>query len=138
MRPAPRAVALLVAFSLVGTACFPENARYRAYAKISEGVALAAGVVLLAVSTTQADCDSSMMISGLNQNADCKSHASTLSGLGLGLILLGLGGFVATVSTTPDDKTPTITIKAPPTVTTPPTTTPPPASLATPTTPATP
>jgi hypothetical protein len=84
------------------------------------------------VSSTGADCDQSMMISGLNDSG-CKSHASTLGGIGLALILGGLGGFIATVSTTPDDKTPTITIKAPETPAVPPTPTPPPATLATPT-----
>jgi len=95
-----RAVAL--ALALTTTACFPHNARHRTYAKLGEGAALATGIVMLFFVNSGADCDQ-MRTPGLPAE-DCKSDAKLLSGVGLGLIIAGLTGFIATVSTTPDDK----------------------------------
>lgn len=98
-----RAVALLLtlSLSLPAAGCFPTNARHRTYAKIGEGLALATGVgILLATRSTGADCAPTPS----KPYADCRSEASTVSAVGLGLILAGLIGFVATISTTPDDK----------------------------------
>lgn len=110
-----RAVALLVSLSLATTACFPTNARHRTYAKLGEGAALAAGITMLYFVNTGADCDQ-MEGPGIGDE-DCKSSASVLGAIGLGLILLGLAGFVATVSTSPDDDAttaPTTTPVTPP------------------------
>ncbi len=90
------AVALAVSISLLG--CFPNNARHRTYAKIGEGTALVAGIAISAFANTGADCDEE------NNNVDnCRSTAKWLSTVGVILILGGLLGFVATISTAQDD-----------------------------------
>jgi len=86
---------------LVFTACFPNNAKHRMYTQITEGVSLAAGIGLLAVSSTQADCDMDIGLGMPRQ--DCKSKAGLISGVGLTMILLGLVGFAATTTTAVDD-----------------------------------
>jgi hypothetical protein len=90
------AVALAVSISLLG--CFPNNARHRTYAKYGEGAALIAGIAISAVANTGADCDTDAMAS-----TDCRTTAKWLSTAGVVLILGGLLGFVATVSTAEDD-----------------------------------
>ena len=104
-------VALVLSVSLLG--CFPDNARYRTYAKVTEGRMLAAGIAMLAVTQTGADCD---QMGGLGNIPDknCKSSASNLGGIGLGLIIVGMVGFLATVSTTPDDKPVLAPLPSPP------------------------
>lgn len=91
------AVALAVSISLLG--CFPNNARHRTYAKIAEGTAVVGGIVISAVGNTGADCDQMTD----EQREDCRSTARLLSTIGVVLILGGLLGFVATVSTAQDD-----------------------------------
>ena len=106
---AMRAVALVLSLSLV--ACFPNNARHRTIAQITEGGLLAGGIALLAVINTGADCDQNMRP---GMDMDCKSDAGILGGVGLTMIILGLVGFIATISTAPDDKpTPTALPTAP-------------------------
>lgn len=120
-----RGVALLLSLtlSLPAAGCFPNNARHRTYAKIGEGLSLATGVgILLATRSTGADCAPTPG----KPYADCRAEASTISAVGLGLILAGLIGFVATISTTPDDK------PAPPAPLTPPKPPAPPPALPTP------
>lgn len=90
-------VALLVSVSLA--ACFPNSAKHRTYAKVAEGGALVGGIAMLAVVNTGADCDN------MQDTGDgCRADASVLGTVGLGLILAGMVGFIATVSTSPDDK----------------------------------
>jgi hypothetical protein len=96
-------VALLVSVSLLG--CFPHSARNRTYAKIGEGGALAAGIALSAFANSAADCDS-MEVSGVNDQSGCRSNAKWASTAGVVLVLGGLLGFVATVSTAEDDNEP--------------------------------
>ena len=108
-----RAVALVMC--LVFTACFPNNARHRTYAKLTEGGFLLGGIVLLGFSSTQADCDMDVKL-GMPKS-DCKSKAGLISGIGLTMVLLGMIGFAATQTTADDSKTTT-----PPTPPTPPTT----------------
>ena len=112
-----RAVAVLLSLSLV--ACFPNNARHRTFAKIAEGGLVAGGIAILAVSNTQADCD---LNSRPGMSMDCKSSRGFVSGLGLALIVAGMVGFFATVTTEPDDKTVSAKPAAP--TTAPPSTTP--------------
>ncbi len=100
-----------MSLSLASTACFPTNARHRTYAKLGEGAALAAGITMLYFVNTGADCDQ-MEGPGIGDE-DCKSSASLLGGIGLGLILVGLAGFVATVSTSPDDDATTEPVTVP-------------------------
>lgn len=94
-----RSAALVLALSM--TACFPHNARHRSYAKLGEGAALAAGIAMLYFAGTGADCDQ-MRTPGIPTD-DCDGDARIVSSVGLGLILAGLSGFIATVSTAPDD-----------------------------------
>jgi hypothetical protein len=70
---------------------------------VTEGGLLAAGIALLAITNTGADCDNQGGLGNLPPNMDCKSRSSLVGGVGLTLILTGLIGFVATVTTTPDD-----------------------------------
>jgi hypothetical protein len=88
--------------SLSLLACFPENARHRTIAKLTEGGFVVAGITILAVSNTQADCDDNTLPG--RGDMDCKSSRSFISGLGLTLILVGMVGFFATITTEPDDK----------------------------------
>ena len=94
-----RAVALVLCLTF--TACFPNNAKHRTYAKITEGAFIAGGIGMLAVSSTQADCDQDVGLGMPKQ--DCKSKAGLISGVGLTMILLGMVGFAATVTTAVDD-----------------------------------
>lgn len=93
-------VALLVALSLA--ACFPHNAKHRQIAKISEGVAIASGIALLYTVNSGADCDEMRTVAD-ETSSGCRGNADMLGGIGLGLILGGLAGFIVTVSTSPDD-----------------------------------
>jgi hypothetical protein len=93
-----RAVGLLLSITLVG--CFPNNAKHRTYAKIGEGATLAAGITLLAVTHTTADC---MAVKG-TRDIECNDRANLAGTIGFGMILVGLAGFIATVSSTPDEK----------------------------------
>jgi outer membrane biosynthesis protein TonB len=88
-------VALLVSVSLLG--CFPHSARNRRYAQLGEGAAILAGIAISAVGNTAADCDE-MKVPG-TIDTSCETNASWMSGVGVVLIVGGLLGFVATVST---------------------------------------
>jgi len=92
------AVALALSVSLLG--CFPNNARHRTYAKYAEGASLVTGIVISAFANTGADCDE-MSMAGVDN--DCRTTAKWLSTAGVVLILAGLVGFVATISTAEDD-----------------------------------
>jgi hypothetical protein len=94
-----RALALLSSVALLA-GCFPNNAKHRTIAKITEGGLIAGGIVILGVANTGADCDEP---SRPGEQADCKSDAGFIGGVGLAMILVGMVGFIATVSTTPDD-----------------------------------
>jgi hypothetical protein len=107
-----RAVALVVILSLFATACFPKEPQKRFYSQLGEGGALVGGIVLLTASGTGADCDMNKM-SGQVSTMDCRGREGTLSAIGLGLILLGVVGFIATVSTADDDPAPVATPTAP-------------------------
>lgn len=95
-----RAVALMCCLALLG--CFPGNKKAQRYAKITEGGLLLGGIVILAVANTGADCDSNMGGLGGLKN-ECKQDASLISGIGLGLVIAGLVGFAATITTAGDD-----------------------------------
>lgn len=96
-----RIAAAVVAISVLATGCFPHNARYRSYAKWAEGGALVSGVVISGLSQTGADCDS--MGATAMPDASCHTTAKVLGTTGLFLIVGGLLGFVATVSTSEDE-----------------------------------
>ena len=94
-----RAVALLLSVSLLG--CFPHSARKRTYAQLTEGGMILAGIAVGATSNTTADCDMMAMQGMVNQS--CKDKAQTMSAIATVLVVGGLLGFVATISTAEDD-----------------------------------
>ncbi len=120
------AVAAVLSLTLATSACFPHNPKARTYAKIGEGVSLAAGIVVLSFAKTGADCE--MMNKFGQGDSGCKDTANLESALGFGLILLGLGGFIATVSTAEADEKPAPIVT--PLATPPPAPTPPPPAPA--------
>ena len=95
-------VAAVLSLTLATSACFPHNPKARTYAKLGEGVSLAAGIVVLSFAKTGADCE--MMNKFGQGDSSCKNTANLESAIGFGLILLGLGGFIATVSTAEVEK----------------------------------
>lgn len=95
-------VALLVSISLLG--CFPHNPRARTYAKAGEGAAILAGIAISAFAGTSADCDE-MQMAGIDDSG-CHTKAQWLGTAGIVLIVGGLLGFVATVSTAEEDPAP--------------------------------
>ncbi len=97
------AVALVLSLTVCSGACFPNNPKYQTYAKLGEGAAMVAGIGLLLVVNTGADCDMKAMSSG-DPETGCKSRATVLGDAGLALIIIGLVGFIATVSTAEDAK----------------------------------
>jgi hypothetical protein len=108
------AVALLVSMTLSTAACFPHNEQHRTYAKIGEGGALAAGILISALSNTGADCDEQRAPG--TELTDCRSNAHALGTVGVVLILAGLLGFVATVSTAEDEDKSSAKVQQVPTV----------------------
>jgi hypothetical protein len=100
-----RAVAILAMTSLIG--CFPHDHKARTYAKYGEGGALLAGVGLEFLVNSGADCD--QMAGALQSSSSCHTRATMLGDLGVALILGGLLGFVATVSTAEDEDQPAST-----------------------------
>ena len=97
-----RAVALLVSLAVSAGACFPNNPKAQTYAKLTEGGLVVAGIAMLFAVNTGADCD--MMAKPGMPNDSCHTRATVLGDVGLGLILTGLIGFIATVSGSGDDK----------------------------------
>lgn len=95
------AVALLVSIAMFG--CFPHNAKHRRYAKIAEGTAVVAGIAISAIANTGADCDERIM-PGPNIEDNCRTKAKWASTLGVSLILAGMLGFVATVSSAEEEE----------------------------------
>lgn len=96
-----KAVVALLCSVAVLTGCFPNNPKHRTYAKYAEGTALVAGIAISAFANTGADCDA-MEMPGPNIENNCRTTAKWLGTLGLALILGGLLGFVATISTAED------------------------------------
>ncbi|MBL9017602.1 MAG: hypothetical protein JNL83_25660 [Myxococcales bacterium] len=97
------AVAIVLSVSLLCGACFPGNPKRQMYAKLAEGGALVAGIGMLYVVNSGADCDA-MSMPGGEPDEGCKTKAAWLGNVGLGLVLIGLLGFIATVSTADEDK----------------------------------
>jgi hypothetical protein len=83
-------IAVVVAVAFLAGGCFPHNKRHRRIAYIAELSTLGAGIAVLALAPPGADCD--------RNDESCKSRANLLSGIGVFLLLAGMGGFVATVS----------------------------------------
>ena len=106
------AVALMLASSLFA-GCFPHNARNRTIAEIVEGGIAVSGVVVEGFVQSGADC--TMQAAPGEPPLKCESNASVGGGIGVALILAGVVGFIATISSAEDDDKPTtIEIKAKP------------------------
>jgi hypothetical protein len=106
------AVALLLASSLFA-GCFPHNSRDRTIAEIVEGGIAVSGVVVEGFVQSGADC--TMMAAPGEPPLKCESNASVGGGIGVALILAGVVGFIATISSAEDDDKPAvIEIKAKP------------------------
>ncbi len=107
-----RAVALMLSVGML--VCFPHNEQARTYAKYAEGGLILAGIGAEAIASrhTGAACD--MMSGQIGYDSGCHATSTIYGGVGLALILAGLTGFVATVSTAEDENPtpPAIDIKA--------------------------
>lgn len=86
---------------MMSGACFPDNAKHRTIAKITEGGFIIGGIAMLAVVNTGADCKPD--VAGM-RDVECEDRAKLVGSIGLAMILAGLIGFITTVSTSPDDK----------------------------------
>jgi hypothetical protein len=95
-----RAVALVAAISLL-VGCFPHNEHRRTIAQLIEGGTLGLGVGMEYFASTQADCDQAKQAG--QPPASCSGVSQAIGSVGVGLILAGLVGFIATVSTAEDD-----------------------------------
>ncbi len=122
-------VALMLSASILTPGCFPHDSHKRTLAQLIEGGTIAAGIGVEAFVSTGADCDM-MTMPGLPINTNCHNHSAAVGGIGVALILAGVLGFIATISTAEDDKpeAPRIDIKAKPQTTDPVTTTAPPTA----------
>ncbi|MFN0246611.1 MAG: hypothetical protein ACKV2T_06860 [Kofleriaceae bacterium] len=94
-------VAFVTSGALLCGACFPDNARHRTIAKVTEGAFVVGGIAILALTTPSADCMGE--IAGMPDVA-CEDRAKLIGSIGFAMILAGLVGFITTVSTSPDDK----------------------------------
>jgi hypothetical protein len=100
-----RAVALLLTTSLSLLGCFPHNAHKRTLAQLGEGGAVVGGIAMEAMLNTGADCDA-MTMPGAPPDSNCHTNNTILGNIGVALILGGLLGFVATISTAEEEKAP--------------------------------
>lgn len=98
-----RAVALMLSVGLLG-GCFPHNPQARTYAKYTEGALILAGIGAEAIASrhTGAQCD--MQTGSMGYDANCHQTSTIYGSVGLVMILAGLTGFIATVSTAEDEK----------------------------------
>jgi len=105
MRPVALAVSALL---LAG--CFPTNPRARTIAKYSEGGLVIGGLVVEGLTYSITNCT---MPGPGETTGTCSPKTPWLGDVGLALILGGIVGFVATITTEPEaKKPPTIDIKA--------------------------
>jgi hypothetical protein len=104
----------MLAGSMMLPGCFPHNARNRTISEIVEGGLSISGVVVESFVQSGADCD--MTHAPGAPPVSCKQNAALGGGIGVALILAGVIGFIATISTAEDDDKPKpIEIKAAPT-----------------------
>jgi hypothetical protein len=105
----------MLAGSMMLPGCFPHSARNRTISEIVEGGLAVSGVVVESFVQSGADCD--MTHAPGAPPVTCKQDAALGGGIGVALILAGVVGFIATISTSEDDdaKPKPIEIKAAPT-----------------------
>jgi len=85
----------VIALLLVTSACFPESARHRRYAKLGEGAAILGGIAL------QFAANAGTCPERRPGTIEMPCEDGQLDSVGLGLIFAGLVGFAATMMTTP-------------------------------------
>jgi len=109
-----RVVAVVLAMSLLCAGCFPHNRKARMYSQLAEGGSLAAGIGMEYL--VSGDCDTTPNPGMPSTSSSCHTHAQIIGDVGVALIVAGLLGFVATISTAEDedDNKPRIEIKADP------------------------
>ncbi len=95
-----RAVAVVVILSLLA-GCFPHNAHKRTIAQLVEGGVLGVGIGMEYFANTSADCDQMKQSGG--PVATCDTTRQAIGSVGVALILAGLVGFIATISSAEDD-----------------------------------
>jgi len=109
-----RTYGAVLTLTLTLAGCFPHDPHKQTIAKAAEGGSLVLGIVISALANTGADCDT-MGGPGSVPSQSCHSRATLLGDVGVGLMLAGLLGFVATVSTdetAKEDNRPKVEIKA--------------------------
>ncbi len=112
MRSAVALVMVSLSFGSLG--CFPHNARNRTISELVEGGLAISGVIVEGVIQSGADCNTTHAPG--EPAMACAQNASTAGGIGVALILAGVIGFIATISTAEDDDKPApVEIKAAPT-----------------------
>jgi hypothetical protein len=105
MRPVALALSALL---LAG--CFPTNSRARTISKYSEGGLVLGGLVVEGLTYSITNCT---MPGPGESGGTCSPKTPWLGDVGLAMILGGIIGFVATITTEPEAKTaPTVDIKA--------------------------
>ncbi|HSN26550.1 MAG TPA: hypothetical protein VLT45_09695 [Kofleriaceae bacterium] len=95
-----RAVAVALILSLLA-GCFPHDAHKRTIAQLVEGGTLGIGIGMEYFANTSADCDQMRQMGG--PVATCDTTRQAIGSVGVALILAGLVGFIATISTAEDD-----------------------------------
>ena len=95
-----RAVAVVLIVSLLA-GCFPHNAHKRTISQLIEGGTLGVGIGMEYFANTSADCDLATQMGG--PATKCDSTRQAIGSVGVVLILAGLVGFIATISTAEDD-----------------------------------
>jgi hypothetical protein len=95
-----RAAAFVATISLLA-GCFPHDAHKRTIVQLVEGGTLGIGIGMQYFANTSADCD--QMVQMGKPPSSCSGASQTLGTVGVALIIAGLVGFIATVSTAEDD-----------------------------------
>jgi hypothetical protein len=97
-----RLIALALVFSTA--ACFPHDGHRRRLAKWSEGGAIVAGIGMLSVTSSGADCSNGPATRA--EHESCQHNATIVGDIGLALILGGLVGFGITQMTADPEAAP--------------------------------
>jgi hypothetical protein len=97
---------MLLAFTIL-TGCFPHEPAKRRTAKWIEGGSIAAGIAMLSVTKTGADCEFNGPASRAEYQS-CRTSSTIVGNIGLALILGGLVGFATTTMTAEETKPPAL------------------------------
>lgn len=105
------AVSCVATAGLLMAGCFPHNPRARTISELAEGAVILGGIAVLAVSNAGADCEARGLPGVPDSN--CKGTSDLATTAGLSMLIVGLVGFIATISTAQVDKKP-VTIETVP------------------------